>query len=105
MDNDLLLYTAPNSVTLWHLKNLLEAEGIETLVRNDILNGVMGELPLNETWPELWLIRRSELKRAREVIRDALAIGVAGPDWECPGCGERIEGSFHLCWRCGRSRP
>src|SRR4051812_10831369 len=24
--------------------------------------------------------------------------------WQCPKCGESIEGSFDLCWNCGTSR-
>lgn len=104
MANDLLLYTAPNSFHLWHLKNLLEAEGIAASVRNDILSGAMGEMPLNETWPELWLERPIDLQRARALITAALAAGTASPDWVCPGCGETIEGVFQICWRCGQSR-
>jgi hypothetical protein len=25
--------------------------------------------------------------------------------WQCPGCGEAVEGQFELCWRCGATKP
>lgn len=25
-------------------------------------------------------------------------------NWNCPGCDERLEGTFHACWNCGTTR-
>ena len=27
-----------------------------------------------------------------------------GPAWECPKCGEKIEGQFSACWKCGHEQ-
>jgi hypothetical protein len=30
---------------------------------------------------------------------------VAKPPWQCPDCGEALEGQFSACWHCGALRP
>ena len=49
------IHVADDSVLIGYLKSLLEAEGIASIVRNDLLRGAIGELPANECWPELWV--------------------------------------------------
>lgn len=81
-------------------QGVLEAEGIACTVKNEFLSGAMGELPVNETWPELW-VNENDLPRARQLLA-AMASTPAVQVWRCPDCGELIEGQFTDCWRCSR---
>jgi hypothetical protein len=95
------VHTAPSLVEIAHLRNILATEGIGCQIRNDQLAGVMGEIPFLECWPELWVQRPGDALRARGLIDIALQPSAAVEPWACPGCGERIEGQFAMCWNCG----
>ena len=100
------IYVSHDSMIIGHARQVLENNAIRCIVRNDFLLGGAGELPVNETWPELWVVDDGEFERARALI-DALvetATASAIP-WDCGFCGERIEGQFTDCWACGASRP
>ena len=87
-----------NQTVVYHARNLLQAEGIEVLVRNATLSSALGELPPTET--ELWVMNDEELQRAQEILS---AVPAAGPEWICQ-CGERLGPQFTQCWKCGASR-
>ncbi len=101
------LHTAADLHSIVHLKNILEGEGIACSIRNQFLSGALGELPVFECWPQLWVQHPRDWLRARALLSDFLA----QPDdaqaeaWQCPGCGERVEGQFAACWSCGREAP
>jgi len=97
----ILLFTSPDWVLINHLRNLLSAEGIDANIRRPYLAGALGELPFTETWPQLWLRDARDLERARAII--ARPAQPAASNWRC-FCGERLEGQFTACWRCGRER-
>ena len=83
------------------LKNRLEQEGIACLLRNEELFAAMGEIPFLELRPELWIIDEEVLPRAQLLLQGWLHIDVGAVPWTCPGCGERLEGQFGACWKCG----
>ena len=89
-----------------YLRGVLESHGIGCLLRNEYLSGAAGELPINETWPELWVLNDQDFQRARELVDAVLAAGKndAGA-WVCPRCAESLEGQFEFCWKCGAERP
>jgi hypothetical protein len=94
------------SVTDAHLvRGVLEAEGIAATVRGEFLAGGIGELPADVCG--VWILDDALAARAGEVLeevwRGQRAAHSAGP-WTCPGCGERLEGQFTDCWRCGAAR-
>jgi hypothetical protein len=97
-----MIYTHENRMILFNIKNLLQAEGIETRVVNEFAGGAVGDLPAFETWPQLWLDDDSRLPAAEEILgkifdhRDRR-------DWYCRGCQELNDASFQLCWKCGRA--
>jgi hypothetical protein len=62
---------------------------------------VLGELPLEDSLPQLWVERDDEHARARELIH-AYFKDTPAPAVACPACGEENPGSFELCWNCGR---
>ncbi len=95
------IYSAETLVQVAHMKNVLAAHGIRAELRNARLAGAVGEIPFLETWPQLWVdelfadwareLVEQELREAEEPVQD----------WDCPACGERIEGQFAVCWNCG----
>lgn len=98
-----LLYTTPNALLANHIRNLLEAAGIESRMKNEFLGGGAGELPPTEAWPELW-VAEQDVPRAQQII-DESEQGGALPPWRCANCGEEVEGQFSACWNCGAQRP
>jgi len=98
-----LVYSTSNTLLVNHVRNLLEAAGIDSRMKNEFLGGAAGELPPTEAWPELW-VAEEDFARAQQVV-DALQHPESLPSWRCPRCGERIEGQFSECWNCGAPRP
>jgi len=96
------VFSSHNLVLVHHSRNLLEAEGIETEVRNQMLSSAMGELPPAECQAELWVVRDEDAARAIDVLRQPPP---RGPDWRCAACGEACGPQFTQCWRCGAYRP
>jgi hypothetical protein len=94
------VFSSYNQTAVYHARNLLENEGIETLVKNAILSSAMGELPPAECQAELWLLNDSDQARASEI----LSRQPSGEDWIC-ACGEMLGPQFSQCWRCGSPRP
>ena len=99
-----LLYSSLKLLEVHHLKNLLEAEGIRCQIRNELLSRLAGEIPFSECAPELWLLDERDLEQARRIVTDFGSAIVAGPPWQCPNCGEALEGQFSACWHCGALR-
>ena len=95
------VFSSFNVVLVHHSRNVLEAEGIETEVRNQLLSSAMGELPPAECQAELWVTDDRDAQRAEQIL---LRPPVAGPNWACPGCGELSGPQFTQCWKCGATR-
>jgi hypothetical protein len=93
------VFSSFNLQIVHHAKNLLAAEGIRAVVKNEILSSAMGELPPAECQAELWVNAR-EAQRAEEILSRKTP---AGPDWTC-SCGEKLGAQFTQCWRCGAYR-
>ena len=99
--------SSDNGVIIGHVRQVLENHAIPCIVRNDFLSGGAGELPVNETWPEIWVTDDRDFDRARALVDAILAAAheESEPPWRCASCGEQMEGQFTDCWRCGASRP
>lgn len=94
------LTSAESIVTITHYKNVLAAEGIQSEIRNQHLGGIMGEMPVFETWPQLWIVNDLEFDLATQLIAAADA-ETHEAAWTCGKCGEQNEGQFAACWNCG----
>ncbi len=95
------IYSSFNLAAVHHARNVLEAEGIRAVVKNEMLSSAMGELPPAECQAELW-VRKADAERATRILRyDA---PLEGSPWTCGGCGETSEPQFTQCWRCGAYR-
>jgi hypothetical protein len=86
-----------------HARNLLQSEGIASLVKNEFLSSGAGELPPAECQIEVWVLDDAQAARAESILRFGAGRG-AGPPWRCADCGEALEPQFTQCWRCGAPR-
>jgi hypothetical protein len=97
------LTTAPNLAlaTLW--ADLLSHAGIATTVQRQYASSIAGEVPPDQTLPELWVQDASQFDRAKTLLHE-----LRHPPhrhWACPGCREQIDGPFEQCWNCGAAMP
>lgn len=97
------LTTAPNLAlaTLW--ADQLTHAGVPTNVQRQYASSIAGEVPPDQTLPELWVMDGDHLERARALLHE-----LRNPKhrrWACPGCAEVIDGPFEQCWNCGASMP
>ncbi len=97
--------TAPSLITINHYKNILTSEGISAFLRNEHLGGIIGEMPFQEVWPELWVENDLDYDRAKQLI-DASTITDESPStsWQCKYCGEENEGQFAQSWSCEKEQ-
>lgn len=92
--------------TVGHIKSLLDAEGIQTYLKNQYTSGVLGEIPFVEAVPELWVVDDSDVARANALIRKLQLDEVdAGPEWQCQNCDSTVDGTFNRCWNCEQEKP
>jgi hypothetical protein len=96
------VFRAATLLQVAHARNVLLAAGIQCELRNQYLAGAMGELPMMETWPQLWVDDADE-RPALRALAQANAAPVGSP-WTCEDCGEELEAQFTSCWRCGHAR-
>lgn len=89
------------------VKGFLESQGVKAVVRGEFLTSGWGDLPADVC--SVWIEDDSQYELANELLIDFLkgtfARKYSGERWQCPRCGERLEGQFTECWNCGTSRP
>ena len=94
-----MVYSNESSFLVNNTKNLIEAEGINTFIKNEFSQGAMGEVSVFDSWPELWIFDDSDLARALEIVTLSQN-SVNKSDWICLQCSEENPASFDLCWNC-----
>lgn len=100
------ILSSPNPVEVTHLKSVLEDAGIACLVRNEVSAALLGEIPLNEATPELWIENDENLNEALRLKEEwQAAPSVSGGSWVCGKCGETSDPQFTSCWKCGAPKP
>ena len=99
------VFVSLNTLEVHHLRNLLEAEGIRTILKNELLSRLAGEVPFTEVAIQLAVLRDDDYEQAAALVRGFRAGRPAsGPQWKCRACGETIDPQFTACWRCGAER-
>jgi hypothetical protein len=93
------VYRAPTLLQVAHARNVLITAGIHCELRNQYLAGAMGELPMIETWPQLYVDDADE-RFALGALARAATVSTGDP-WICAACGELLEPQFTQCWCCG----
>lgn len=97
------LITAPNLAlaTLW--ADMLTHAGIAATVQRAFAGSIAGELPPDQSLPEVWVTDDAQLEAAR-----VLLVQLRHPahrHWVCPACHELVDGPFEQCWNCGAAMP
>ncbi|MEX0952078.1 MAG: DUF2007 domain-containing protein [Gammaproteobacteria bacterium] len=99
------VYVNENRMLAGYALGILESHNIEAFMKNDHLTGGIGELPVNECWPEVWIQDDSCYEQALGIINDLLDETRSASAWRCPNCNEQVEGQFGECWNCGAEAP
>ena len=94
------VYTSEDRIYIYHLKNILETEGIQCTVKNDNLSSLAGEIPLTAIWPELWVLDPDMEKWAKVLINQSRKEADQSESWKCENCGEEHSAQFSECWNC-----
>ncbi len=98
------VYTADSAAMAWHIKNVLEHNNIDAIVKNEGLLSIAGEVPITECQPQVWVLNNLYVKLAEQLIQDIVGgQQVEGPDWVCNTCKESNLASFAICWNCQSS--
>lgn len=88
--------------TLW--QRVLESAGIPCEIRNRFIGGALGQIPVDQAWPQIWIQKDRDLAAAQALMRELQTSPCLAP-WWCERCNESIEGQFFQCWRCEATRP
>ena len=94
------IYSAGNITDAYLLQSLLSEAHIETQVLNEYAQGGIGELSFTHAYPELWLLHATDVKQAREIIKQFEQRDEPLGSLQCPQCDETNPDSFEVCWQC-----
>jgi len=88
------------------LDNLLQVEGIETIVADDRRFARIGR----EGGASVFVLDPDHVQRARDIVerykrREPLRDPKSYRSWRCRACNELVEGQFEVCWKCSASQP
>jgi hypothetical protein len=97
------LLQAPNLVlaTLW--ADQLGAAGIAASVQRAYASGIAGQIPPDQSLPEVWVDDDAQFTRASTLLDEWRHL--PSLTWACASCHEIVEGPFEQCWNCGAFRP
>lgn len=96
------VYVAQDMMDAALLRQRLDQAGIHSGLKNDLLQGALGELPLTLR-PEVFVYDEADIAPARQCVADleaAMGSPVQG-EVLCGKCGEQNPANFELCWKCG----
>ena len=94
-----MVYANENSFLANNVRNLIEAQGISTFIKNEFAQGAVGEVSAFDAWPEVWVINDVDFERAKEILKLSQS-GTKGDEWVCERCSEKNDPSFEVCWNC-----
>ena len=94
------IHSSLNNMEVYNLKNVLESAGIGCEIRGEFRRSAIGELPVGESFIELWVVDDSQVEAAKELLDAPPA-----EPWTCPNCGESVGSGFGQCWSCQLDRP
>ncbi|MFC4278594.1 putative signal transducing protein [Achromobacter aloeverae] len=98
------LRRAPNLLIAQHWINLLEQARIPCELHNRYMQGAMGDIPVDQCGPEVWLEHAADLPAATGIIDGEASLAGSSPvRWRCGSCREWLEPQFTTCWNCGSS--
>jgi len=96
------VYRHHEYIRVSYLRDLVEAAGIPTMLRNeDLVHGVV-EIPIVEFYPNLCVMNDEDYKEAWEIVNRVIEAEKQSPgeDLICPKCSEANPGNFEECFSC-----
>lgn len=96
------IFSHENRMVATNIKNILEANEIPVMLKNEFASSAIGEISPFDSWIEVWIKNESDLSRAKEIVDNIQ--NEHGEDWSCQGCGEENGAAFQVCWNC-QSEP
>ncbi len=97
-----LVFSHDSSVIAGNIKNLLNLERIDVVLKNEFASGAVGDLSAFDAWVEVWLVNDADEEKALSIVKSATS-QAQKPSWFCRQCKEENAGSFELCWNCQAS--
>jgi hypothetical protein len=98
-----MVYTNESRFLVGNARNILQAQGIDVVLRNEHASSAIGEVSAFDAWVEIWVLNDSDYSRACAVIEASLSEKDAVA-WLCEHCKEENDASFELCWNCQGDR-
>ena len=98
------IYKGNGPTDPWLVKHWLEQNGLHPVVQGQQLMGLVGEIPLADAWPTVW-VPSDEEERALELVDRFNGPTLVHPVWQCPKCDETSPPNFEQCWNCDATRP
>ena len=98
-----MVYTHENRMIVCNAKNILEAQGIEVVIRNEFSSSAIGEISAFDVWVEVWVKNDADYSRAFNILETSLSLENAA-EWVCSQCSEENDASFEVCWNCQHER-
>jgi rubrerythrin len=93
---------APNMMIAQLWADWLTRHGVAATVQSPYANAAMGELPIDECAPTVWIDDVGQLAHAHHVLQALQpASNATGMPWMCHQCGEEVDAAFGQCWNCG----
>lgn len=96
-----MVYTNESHFLVNNVQNLIEAQEINTFIKNEFAQGAMGEISPFDSWPEVWVYDDADFDRALQIATSSQSISQKS-DWICKHCSEKNDPSFEICWNCQR---
>ncbi|MGE0313677.1 MAG: DUF2007 domain-containing protein [Lautropia sp.] len=94
---------APNVFIAQLWVDQLRSAGIEATMQRYFAGSIAGDIPVDQTAPEVWVTDDADLARAQALL-DAIR-HAPHRRWVCDACAELVEGPFEACWNCGATMP
>ena len=96
------VYTNQNIALVGTMRSYLEENNIASVYRNEFSSSVMGEVPIFDVWPELW-VSDEVSEQAVELLKLLQKKSILRSDWFCKSCKESNPSTFEICWQCKQS--
>lgn len=97
------LYSATSLPDAHLIRNLLDQSGIDVHIFNENAQGGVGQLPVADAYPQIWVDDERDFQRAREILESFLKMPAIGNNLHCRQCDEDNPTTFQICWNCGAS--
>jgi ribosomal protein L40E len=96
-------YATPTRVDAYLLRDRLRHAGIDAHVFNEHASSIVGDLPPEVAWLQVWLDDDADMARAQQALAAWNVERARTGEQRCLRCGEDNPATFELCWKCGAS--